>query len=896
MADPTLTPVDFDPFAAPAPSNAAATPPVAVTPTSSGPTLTPVDHDPFADSTPSISNPNAVPTGPKYHELPGAQKIDHTQDSFLDRLSDAAASPIHTLVAATQNTSPVVRDAKGNLNYQPLAEYGEYENGGVYVPDPANPNHMLPFDPAKHVVLFDPATNKDTIFARSPETDTSVGTSLGRVLGIGMMAPSNVGGPSAVARAPSQSEQLLNDYSAQGVPATIPAVTQNRTTQIVQNTLRDMPGVAGTVQGKAQNVVDKTGQAVENLAAQYGAATNAEDAGKTIQSGIQDFAKSADSELSEADIIKLPTRASSFSEKADALYNRLWSKFQPTDQIPLNNTLDALNGPMSRIAENPALGSLMTNQKLKQFYDVLKPQTVTTPAQTSKILDATGQPIVTQAAQTTQTGGTLSLAALKEMRSFIGRQLQNPSLVSDIPTADLKNVYAGISRDIQTAASAKGPDALKAFQDANNYYRAGMGRIEQIEGLLGPSAEGAYSNVLATAQSGSKADIAKLTALRRSIPDDQWGDIASATLNRMGEATPGASNPLNASNFSPGKFVTEYNKLTPAGRDLIFNSTGNGELRNSLDQLARIAASQKNVAALANNSGTGRVGLTGMMGAGAAGAVSEAAMTGHLPMATIGTALTALGTGQVAARAMMNPTFTRWLVRLPGVVKAGGDAGQTVGESVARVLPQISNNPGLTDVAAAMQNAFTTPQPEPPTGHASGGRISKTMPEPPTDIAAQIHALSSPNHPKDAVFVAAGNESAIPESIPSGVTVVHRPHGVLLTTNQDKANQFRDTTNPTDKDMARILGYPAVKSNDTKTVIQSRDAGGSVVYEAATNPISKPATIHAARMQTPAGGGIKELTPRDALMRRNIMAPSSLVKPGLPKPATPTHMFNTIFK
>lgn len=151
----------------------------------------------------------------------------------------------------------------------------------------------------------------------------------------------------------------------------------------------------------------------------------------------------------------------------------------------------------------------------------------------------------------------------------------------------------------------------------------------------------------------------------------------------------------------------------------------------------------------------------------------------------------------------------------------------------------------------------------------------KTSPEPPNDIAAQIRALSDPNHPKDAVFVANGNETAIPTELPQNVQAVNSPAGTLLTTDPNKAAYFQSKPNPDDADMAAILGYPVAKSqaaaSGAGTVVQARDAAGNVIYEAATHPAGMDATTKAAQEQTPPGGAVVNLSPEAALDRRQSL-------------------------
>lgn len=150
------------------------------------------------------------------------------------------------------------------------------------------------------------------------------------------------------------------------------------------------------------------------------------------------------------------------------------------------------------------------------------------------------------------------------------------------------------------------------------------------------------------------------------------------------------------------------------------------------------------------------------------------------------------------------------------------------------------------------------------------------FPEPDCDMRAQIGALFDPNHPKTAVFVVPGNESAIPATAPATLLVVSRPEGTLLTTDRRSAALYAER-GADDAVMAHILGYPEHKSDVVAAcggnplrakAIQALDAHGSVVTEAFTSPSGEAATIEAIRAHVPRGGSLRALTPVEAIVRR----------------------------
>lgn len=137
--------------------------------------------------------------------------------------------------------------------------------------------------------------------------------------------------------------------------------------------------------------------------------------------------------------------------------------------------------------------------------------------------------------------------------------------------------------------------------------------------------------------------------------------------------------------------------------------------------------------------------------------------------------------------------------------------------------------------------------------------ISLSTPEPRCDVAAQIRALVSPWHPKDAVWLAQGT----PAPQIDGVERIAHEAGVLLTVAPLKARRFRD--DPSDDRLAEILGYVEPKGSVTEPliVVQARDNGCVVIEMAVSAHRAQEAANTAARH-----GQLYLMTLPDALLRR----------------------------
>jgi len=178
-----------------------------------------------------------------------------------------------------------------------------------------------------------------------------------------------------------------------------------------------------------------------------------------------------------------------------------------------------------------------------------------------------------------------------------------------------------------------------------------------LKRLLAPDASGEATYALLVRKAGEKAgaDAKQLLSIRRSIPDDDWNDVAASVIRQLGKPTAGAADPLGEG-FSVSTYLTTYERLSDAGKDVIFGGAGREALCKEMDTLANVVAAQKRVLRLGNPSGTGRVVGTAFVFS----ALGASAAVGNLP-----TTAAAVGASYLGARAMMSPRFVRWLYTSP---------------------------------------------------------------------------------------------------------------------------------------------------------------------------------------------------------------------------------------
>jgi hypothetical protein len=249
-------------------------------------------------------------------------------------------------------------------------------------------------------------------------------------------------------------------------------------------------------------------------------------------------------------------------------------------------------------------------------------------------------------------GGTLPYEAVKKLRTLIGREIADNSLLADVPRSKWTALYGALSEDLGIAAKQAGPDAEKSWQWANQFTKGQLGRLEDLSKVIGKdSPEKIFNAAMAGTRDGN-------TILKRvvdAIPKENRKELAAAVLRRMGQATNAAQN-ADGSVFSAETFLTNINKLSPEARSTLFGRLGLPDVPNKLAQLAGVAANMREGSKVfANPSGTQQA-----LSLQAAGGGSLAALLlGHpaVAAAVLGT----MGGANLLSKKMADPEFVQWL-------------------------------------------------------------------------------------------------------------------------------------------------------------------------------------------------------------------------------------------
>ena len=386
----------------------------------------------------------------------------------------------------------------------------------------------------------------------------------------------------------------VQDFADAGLQPDLAAVG-GRGVKVASQGLKYIPFAGDSLQKSAQESIDKLSGKVNDVADQFGPARTVQETGNIVQGGVNNF-------------------ISNFKDKADTLFKATNSHFAPSEEVGVTNTKQFLADQGNGLTEN--LKGALINPKIQTISSAL-----------TKDLEDSAT-------------GRIPYETLTAVRSQIGRQLANPSVMSDIPTAQLKQFYGALTDDMKQAATDKGPAALQAFNRANNYYRAGIDRIDSsLSGLVQKGVD--PEQVFKFATSGTKDGATQLSKIKKSLTTDEFGSIQSQVLRKMGASNASAQNAAGDA-FSPDTFLTNWNKLAPESKNTLFQ----GQLRTNLDRLAKVSGYYKETNKLANRSNTSNLSYLGLGGA----FVSNPVMT------SVG-----LSGAYTAAKLMTSPRFVGWL-------------------------------------------------------------------------------------------------------------------------------------------------------------------------------------------------------------------------------------------
>lgn len=367
-----------------------------------------------------------------------------------------------------------------------------------------------------------------------------------------------------------------------------------KTPAMISGALESVPVAGGVIAKDAARAVGEIEGAFRNAVAKLGDAETPALAGDRLQGSLIKW-------------------RDNFKSRADKMFSDVSKHLPPETKVETPNFVSAIEESRALFQSNPEL---------------------------AKKLGVDGWAGVANEAR----ANGMSWQAIREFRTSVGEAIGKVSgTLSDDNTRRLNQIYGALTEDMGAAAQAAGPDALKAWEGANRFYKRGAEKLSKSldKTISADSPERAFEAFANMAKDGrSTSDVRRMREIKTAAGPQEWRSISASIIDRLGRAKPGAQT-ADGDAFSAVSFLTEWNKMSKEAKAILLPK----ETRNQLNQLATVAESAREAGAHVNNSRSGTVAGSMALGGGLATA----------PIAT----LSALGGAVLSAAFLTNPRVLR---------------------------------------------------------------------------------------------------------------------------------------------------------------------------------------------------------------------------------------------
>ncbi len=391
---------------------------------------------------------------------------------------------------------------------------------------------------------------------------------------------------------------LLQAAGRQGVDM-LPADVGGPMTRRLTGAAAQAPVSAGPVVNAAQRSTTQTGNALARTAANQGEVMTTDVAGEQVRKAGQEYVKNE-------------------SARIGRLYDTAGAAAKGV-KIKPNQALSEIDSQIARFSE---IGDV-------------------------------GKPIV-KSLQSLRSGieGGVSVQGMRDARTLLSQGVYDGKLRSNQEQKLLGDIIEKLSSDIELGLQNAGRgEAARTFKRADTLWRE---RIQHIDEVLEPVVGKAKSgeDVLKAVEGmmrGTNGGAARLRGVMKEMPPEQAGNVRATIIDRLGKAGAGAQDETGSA-FSSATFLTNWNKMTPQAKAVLFSED---KLRGNLDDIAKIASATKQAQRYANHSNTSGAITGNIAGLLGIGYVSPAA------------AAAGLGGQYLTGKLLASPRFTAWLARAP---------------------------------------------------------------------------------------------------------------------------------------------------------------------------------------------------------------------------------------
>jgi len=416
--------------------------------------------------------------------------------------------------------------------------------------------------------------------------------------------------PTPVPPVGSASQEAVEAAARGGYTLPKYVATEGTVTPQVASSLKNVPWGGQPIVRTHDELLANMGRSASEIAP--GAGT-VETAGQAAKAGLTDYVK-----------------AGSKGEVSDA-YKAVDALINPEVRVPLTNTALAVRELRAR-RENARIPG--DSNAVKLVSEAVKDPLVDIPPELRAGIMRRNPEVLEQPG--------LNYQGIKDLRSHLGDKTNFQLAAEGIDPKEKKFLYAALSKDLgKVVTEAGGPEAYSAWRKANVLHTVAKGEEKKLSKILGVATEAGpeavFNRLVTFANSNAGADMGRLRLARRAMGPEAWGEISPVLIDRLGRAAPGED-------FSPGRFVTAWNKMSGAAKSELFT----GQQAAALSDLFIVSKHiQDRITRFGNPSGTARGGIIGQ------------GITGGALFAEPVSTITAMVGARLASEALSRPAVVR---------------------------------------------------------------------------------------------------------------------------------------------------------------------------------------------------------------------------------------------
>lgn len=438
-------------------------------------------------------------------------------------------------------------------------------------------------------------------------------------------------------------------FKQAGTTPTLGQATEGRVARAAESLLARTPGGAGVIAKRAQSQADEMAAAVQKLSDELAPGASAVNAGEAIERGVRSF-------------------KDGFKIVQNKLYQNLDQHIQADTPVDVSRTQKALADLNADIPGAPNLSQWFKSAKIQGIDKALQAD-----LDAASAAAAAGQP------------SSLPYMAIKKLRTLVGNEISDNSLVADVPRSKWSALYGALSEDLGVAAKNAGPKAEDAWKWANTYTKTQLDRLDKLSSIVGKDSP---EKIFNAATSGTAEGATIVKRVIDALPKQERREVAAAVIQRLGRATPGQQNAMGDA-FSSETFLSNLSKLSPAARAAIFGRTDRKGIEAQIGAFAKLAESRREGGRVfANPSGT----AAGVAQLGTLASVGGTVATGNPALVAIAAGVPALAHG--AAKAVTSPKLVASLgqktpipEQLPGATLGAIQRTGSATEQAAEIDP-----------------------------------------------------------------------------------------------------------------------------------------------------------------------------------------------------------------